>query len=75
MKLEMGSFEIRQIEFGSKTSLNNGKLTVNREELIRNLAEDKIFSEVGLEIVTPNENTRIIHVLDAVEPRLKVDND
>ena len=72
MKLDIGSFRVRQIELGGKTSLDNGKLIVNAKELIGILAEDKVFADVKLGIVHPNENARIIHVLDAVEPRLKV---
>ncbi|MDP4160721.1 MAG: glycine/sarcosine/betaine reductase component B subunit, partial [Bacillota bacterium] len=74
MKLEMGTFKIEQVIFGRKTCLDNGVLEINREELINYLSEDKTFSEAGLEIVTPGENARIVHVIDAVEPRFKDGN-
>ena len=71
MRLEMGTFKIKQIIFSDKTCLNNGVLEINREELINFLLEDKTFSEAGIEIVCPGENARIVHVIDAVEPRFK----
>ncbi|AET67202.1 glycine/sarcosine/betaine reductase component B alpha/beta subunit [Desulfosporosinus orientis DSM 765] len=71
MRLEMGSFKIKHIQFSSKTCLNNGVLEINREELAAALLEDKTFSEAGIEIVVPGEKTRIVHVIDAVEPRFK----
>jgi len=74
MKLEMSNFKITQIKFTNKTCLSQGVLEINREELVTHLLEDKTFAEAGIEIVYPGENARIVHVIDAVEPRLKDGN-
>lgn len=71
MRLEMGIFKIRQVKFGRETRLKDGMLEINREGLIDHLMEDKVFAEAGVELVYPGDNTRIVHVIDAVEPRLK----
>ncbi|HBV86519.1 MAG TPA: glycine reductase [Desulfosporosinus sp.] len=74
MKLEMGTFKVKQVAFTGKTCLNNGVLEINREELLASILEDTTFTEADIEIVAPGENARIVHVIDAVEPRFKEGN-
>ncbi|UWG96431.1 glycine/sarcosine/betaine reductase component B subunit [Dehalobacter sp. DCM] len=74
MRLEMGTFRVEQVKFSSQTCLHNGILEINREALIDCLQEDKTFSEADVDIVFPGEKARIVHVIDAVEPRFKAGN-
>jgi glycine reductase complex component B subunit alpha and beta len=75
MKLERGYFSIRSLVFGRGTSLADGVLTVDRDELVKTvLAEDKNGHIASLEpeIVVPGEDARIVHVLDTLAVGLKV---
>jgi sarcosine reductase len=75
MKLQLESYRVTALRFGSQTTLWDGMLTINAEEIC-GLAHDHTFvADVKLELVSPGEEARIVHVLDAVEPRMKVDGD
>ena len=75
MKLQLESFRVTALKFGSQTTFREGTLTVNAGEICR-LAHDGTFiADVRVELVAPGEEARIIHVLDALEPRVKVGGD
>lgn len=71
MRLELASFAVKDVRFATKTRLKDGVLYVDREELRGLILEGGDFEDVGLEIVHPGESVRLIHVMDAVEPRFK----
>ena len=75
MKLKLESFHVDAIRLGSKTAFSRGTLTIDAEELCRVACYDESISSVKVELVSPGEETRIIHVLDAIEPRAKVHGD
>lgn len=78
MRLERGYFRIRDLLFGAETSLADGVLTVNQEELTRVLLNEDENTQVAsltLEIVKPGEDARIVHVLDTVQPGVKVEGE
>ena len=75
MKLRLESYGVNAVQLGPKTTLDRGTLTINAEELCQVARCDESISDVKLELVSPGEETRIIHVLDAVEPRGKVSGD
>jgi glycine reductase len=78
MKLERGYFKIRGLAFGRGTSLADGVLTVDRDELAKAaLAEDKNGHIASLvpEIVVPGEDARIVHVLDTLPVGIKVNGE
>ncbi len=72
MRLELGTFPVAELRFGSETRLDGARLTVDRDAVRRLVAEDLTFSRVDVEIVRPGEACRVIHVADTVEPRIKV---
>ena len=74
MKLELGKIEINDIQFAKNTEIDNGILKVNKDELLAEIADDRITS-IELNIVRPGDNVRIIPVKDVIEPRVKVDGD
>ncbi len=75
LKLELGRIHIKDMQFGEKTAVNHGVLTVNKEELILWLKEDKKIKEVKVDIARPGEKVRIIPVKDVIEPRVKVEGE
>ena len=75
MKLRLESYRVITLQFGSQTMLRDGTLTINAGEIC-GLARDHTFiADVQVELVSPAEEARIIHVLDAIEPRVKVGGD
>jgi glycine reductase len=72
MTLDIGSFTVRDVEFGARTALDHGILSVDRRALIAHLRDDPNLAEVRVEIARPGDATRVIHILDSVEPRIKV---
>ena len=73
MRLKMGTFHITSVEECQKTSLEKGVLRLNTSELQALILQDETILEVRIELVYPGESARIVHVLDAVEPRVKVE--
>lgn len=71
MKLQMGTFTVTRVEKGHKTALDKGVLTINVEELTTLIREVGGIADVDVELAYPGESTRIVHILDAVEPRVK----
>lgn len=63
------------LQLGLKTAFAKGILIVNAAEICRAARYDDSISDVKVELVAPGEETRIIHVLDAIEPRRKVSGD
>lgn len=75
MKLEMDYFDVTDVQFGRKTAYAPGLLTINKNELIDLITQDKRLASVDIEIARPGERTRITNILDILEPRIKEDFD
>jgi len=73
LKLEIGNFYVKDIVFGTETKFENGVLTVNKEEALSLVKEDKHITEADLHIVKPGDNVRLVPVKEAIEPRVKLD--
>lgn len=76
MKLTRQYFDVKSVAFGEKCAYEAGVLTVNEEEL-KAQCEDlcKAVKDFHLEITKPNENARIIHVLDTIQPMVKIEGE
>ena len=74
MKLEIGNFQVKDVIFGEKTKFNNGILFINKKEAMDFIKKDDHITEVDIVIAKPGENTRIVPVKEAVEPRIRLDN-
>lgn len=72
MVLELATFQIDDLIPASETKLVGGILSINIEELKSLLVEDSLFADVGIEIVRPGEDVRLIHIIDVVEPRARI---
>lgn len=72
MKLTLGNFYVKDIQFGDKTCFNNGVLTVNKEEALNVVKEDEHITDAELHIVSPGDKVRLFPVKEAIEPRYRV---
>jgi glycine reductase len=73
VKLIRQYFNIRDVIWGDRTSLSDGILTICRQDLKEQVRTLLIAVEdIDFEIVKPGENTRIIHLLDTIQPMYKV---
>jgi hypothetical protein len=75
MELEVGSFPVERLRTGTPASYANGTLTVDVERLRTRCLEDPRVVSVAVDLVEPGDPTRIVHVRDVVEPRVKVTGD
>lgn len=73
MKLEIGDFQVQDVQFGDKTMFKNGVLSINKEEAMAFIKEDEHITDLDIIIAKPGENTRIVPVKEAVEPRTRPD--
>jgi glycine reductase len=72
MQLDIGVFPVNRAEFGTSTRLEGDLLQVDRDHLRQHIKSDPRIDEVEIELVAPGESARIIHVCDAIEPRIKI---
>jgi len=73
VKLELGKINITDICFGNKSSIKDGILTVNADDVKRIVMEDDKIKSVTLDIAKPGQSVRITPVKDVIEPRVKVE--
>src|ERR671925_112134 len=72
MKLEVGSFPVTDIIFGSQTRWADGVLEVDKEELLDLVRQDPSVAWADIEVARPGESARIIRIRDIIEPKIKV---
>ncbi|SHJ86987.1 glycine reductase [Dethiosulfatibacter aminovorans DSM 17477] len=75
MKLELGNFHVKDIQFGDVSKFSDGILYVNKEEALAVVREDEHITDADLVIAKPGDETRIVPVKEAIEPRFKVDGE
>jgi glycine reductase complex component B subunit alpha and beta len=73
MRLQMRTTVVGDVRFAGATRLADGVLEIDRDELRALVLEDAAFEDVSLDIVRPGDSVRIIHAMDAAEPRSKPD--
>lgn len=74
MKLEIGNFYVKDVVFGDKTFYQSGVLTINKAEAIAFIKDDSHITDVDIMVAKPGDNTRIVPIKEAVEPRCKIDD-
>ena len=73
MKLTRQYFNVHDVIFGDKTSFKGGILTLCKQDLKEQVKTlFKAVEDIDFEIVKPGENTRIIHLLDTIQPMYKI---
>jgi glycine reductase len=73
MRLEMGTFPVREVAFGSRTHWQNGRLEVDKATVLAAVRRDPRIVSAELEIAVPGESCRVWPVRDVIEPRIKVE--
>ena len=73
MRLEIGTFPVKDLRFGRETRYRDGLLEVNRDEIVQAIRRDVRIARVELEIARPGESVRIWPMRDVIEPRVKVE--
>jgi glycine reductase len=73
MRLEMGTFSVRDVVFGPQTHWQDGVLQVDREAILDLIFRDPRIATADLELAKPGESVRIWPVRDVIEPRMKVE--
>ncbi len=73
MSLKLGTFPVHRLEIGSKTSWDDGTLTIDKAGLTESAAVVPNIESVSIDVACPGESTRIVEVNDLLEPRIKVD--
>jgi len=73
--LEIHTVEAGDVQFADATRVDDHTLYVDRAEVEAVILEDSRIAAVRLEVAKPGDDTRIVHCLDAVEPRTKLNDD
>lgn len=73
MQLEIGTFPVRRVSFGSHTRYQDGHVEVDKAAVLDAVCRDPRIASADLEIANPGESVRIWPVRDVIEPRLKVE--
>src|SRR5262245_42625892 len=73
MRLELGSFPVHEIVFGSRTAYDRGRLEVDHDAALAAVREDPRIARAELHLARPGASVRIWPVRDVIEPRVKVE--
>ena len=75
MKLTIGNINVRDVVIGDKDSFEDGILTINKEAAIAYLMEeDDHITELDIVVAHPGDDTRIVPVIETIEPRVRMDD-
>jgi glycine reductase len=72
MRLELASYDIRDVRFGQATRLDDHVLTIDPDALRAILLEDERLGGVDFALAHPGERCRIVHLTDIQDARVKV---
>jgi sarcosine reductase len=72
LRLELNVVKIGKVKAGGKTAVKNGVLAVDCRGLAGLLERDARLDSVEIGLTNPGEKTRIIRVVDVIEPRSKI---
>lgn len=74
MRLELGRFHVQHVILAPAgvTQFSGNTLTIGLDDAVPVAASVAGLQNVRLSVVAPGESARIVHVLDAIEPRVKV---
>jgi glycine reductase complex component B subunit alpha and beta len=71
-RLEIGLFPVQHLTFAAQTAFESGTLCIDHVALLQAIAEPHAIGEIEVHVAHPGESCRIVHVLDAVAPLVKV---
>ena len=70
--LEIGDFPVQHVAFAAETRYQHGILSIDRDALVAAIAEPQAMADIEVHVAHPGESCRIVHVLDALQPMVKV---
>lgn len=73
MRLEVNDFPVKDVVFSDETKYEAGTLCVSKPDLIAAMKPGAIITDIKIDVAYPGESTRIVNVLDTIEPRCKAD--
>ncbi|HWQ78091.1 MAG TPA: glycine/sarcosine/betaine reductase component B subunit [Anaerovoracaceae bacterium] len=73
MAYELRKIQIKDVQFGTENGISQGVLTINEQNIIDLIKDDKRIKDVEIQIARPGESVRILPVKDVIEPRAKLD--
>ena len=71
MKLEIANFPVERIVLGDETRYTDGELRVSPEAVRSRMFDEEFFNDISVHVTHPGDSTRLIHIVDVVEPRYK----
>lgn len=72
-RLERRIFEVSDISFGPRIRLGDGRLELDRAALADLVLRDDRVERCDIQLVSPGEDARIVHICDTVEPQWRVE--
>ncbi len=72
-RLQIDYVNVTDVKFGEKTSLKDGCLVVNKEEVMDIVSSD-LFGSCDVKLACPGEDCRILSIHDVMQPRCKADH-
>jgi sarcosine reductase len=71
--LEIGTFPVEVVALGTPAGWADGRLLIDSTRVRARVLADPRIRDVAVDLVEPGESTRVIHVRDVIEPRIKVE--
>lgn len=72
MKLTCETITVKDVIFGDQTIFNDGVLTINKNDILDMISSEVVFKNIEVQIVRPDENARIVNIVDYLEPSCKI---
>ena len=74
MKLKIGNIQVKDVVLGAQDGFTDGVLTINKQAAIDYLMGlDDHITSLDIVIAHPGDDTRIVPVIETIEPRMRVD--
>jgi len=71
MRLELATYQTKDVQFGPKTRWHDGVLEINKEVVLNTICQDPLVEKADIQLARPGESTRITTVRDILEARVK----
>ncbi len=72
MKLVVETIKIRDVQFSEKTCFADGIIYISKQDILEFVKSEQCFDDINIDIARPGESARIVHVVDVVQPRCKI---
>ena len=71
MKLTVETISIKDIQFSQQTIFKDNILYINKDDILAFAENEECFNTLKIDIARPGDSTRIINVVDVIQPRCK----